>query len=283
MQHLLNIALDKGAKIYGSISGGKDSQAMIRVLSNNGVKIEALLHCDLGSVEWKESLPMCEKIASEYGLPLHILRRSDGLGLFEQWQKRMIKLKGTGKPFWSSKQNRYCTSDMKRDVSDKFFRNCGNDFIISCEGIRADESNDRAKKNHFEIRTRITSSYYDGMTIEEAIENYTPGKRLAITYYPIFNYSTEEVWSTYEMSSEILAQARVEYNETGVVPAYWSFHNAYVYGNERVSCMFCVLGCISDLRTAAKHNPELLDKMIELEDEGQATFKHNFSLKELRA
>jgi 3'-phosphoadenosine 5'-phosphosulfate sulfotransferase (PAPS reductase)/FAD synthetase len=67
---------------------------------------------------------------------------------------------------------------------------------ISCEGIRAGESDARKKKNPLVIRAKITSSYYKGMTVEEAIANFRPGKRLAITWFPIFNFTLEDVWNT---------------------------------------------------------------------------------------
>lgn len=281
MIELVQQAVAKGARLYSSVSGGKDGQAMTKTLFNYGLPVAGLVHADLGKVEWPQSLSMCENLSAEFNAPLHVVRRTDGRGLFEHWEARKDKLAGTGKPFWSSSKNRYCTSDLKRDVIDMFYRNCGSDFIISCEGLRAQESPARAKKIPFEIRDRITSSFYDGMTVEEAIENYTPGKRLALTWYPIFNFSIADVWATYGMEETDLVYAQEGYAQDNIIPEWWPFHPAYVFGNERVSCMFCILGSINDLRTAAQHNPELLADMIQLEEEGNATFKNKFSLKQL--
>lgn len=281
MNDIIHQAIKKGGLIFPSISGGKDGQAMVKAIVNNGYSISGLIHADLGSVEWPESLPQCEKQSADLGIPLHVVRRRDGKGLLELWRSRMEKLKGSGKPFWSSSKNRYCTSDTKRDVIDTFFRSLESNLIISCEGIRAQESTDRSKKPVLEIRRRISSSYYKGMTVEEAIANYRPDKRLALTWFPIFNWLLDEVWASYGNTAEQLAAFRIEYKETGVVNADWQFHPAYVYGNDRVSCMFCIMGKLSDLQNAAEHNPQLLQEMIEMEDEGEATFKQNWSLKEL--
>lgn len=282
MNELINIAIAAGAKIYGSISGGKDGQAMVNSLISSGYQIEGLVHADLGRVEWPQSMEMCERIAAKINRPLHVVVRTDKMDMLDRWQHRMRQLMGSDKPFWSSKKNRYCTSDLKRDVINKFFNNCGHDLIISCEGIRAQESTDREKKQPLEIRKRITSKYYDGMTVEEAIAAYKPGKRLALTWYPIFNYSVADVWATEQMTSEHLSLARMIYKRDGILADWWPFHPAYVFGNERVSCMFCIMGCIGDLETAAKHNPWLLDQMIAMEQESGNTFKTDWSLSSLK-
>lgn len=295
---IIHNAILKGAVLYSNVSGGKDGQAMTKTLMNFGLPMAGLVHADLGRTEWKESMDMCKRLAQESGLPLHVITRSDGRDMIDHWKDRLQKMKATAyaacdvltrreiildpAPFWSSAQSRYCTSDMKRDPINKFYRNCGHNLIISCEGIRAQESTKRAKKNPLTIRTKITSSYYKGMTVEEAIAAYNPEHRLVLTWYPIFNFTLEQVWKTYDMNSIKLTDARKIYEDQGRVPRWWPFHPAYVYGNNRVSCVFCILGCQGDLENGAKHRPELLDLMIEMEDEGKATFKNNFSLKQLK-
>ena len=283
MHHIIQQAITKGAKLYASISGGKDGQAMGRTLANNGIHITGFIHADLGRIEWKESHHMCVAMANELNRPLHIVRRTDGLGLVELWKRRMVQLMGQNKPFWSSSASRYCTSDTKRDPINKFLRNCGHDFVISCEGIRAAESTKRGKMEPLQIRWNITSTFYKGMTVEQAIAAYTPGKRLALTWFPIFNMSISEVWATYGNTIEQLHQFRAEYKATGIVNPAWKFHPAYVYGNERVSCTFCVLACGGDLAVGAVHYPELLQELIDMEIESGFTFKQGFSLSQLVA
>jgi 3'-phosphoadenosine 5'-phosphosulfate sulfotransferase (PAPS reductase)/FAD synthetase len=296
MMHLIDLAISKGAAIYASVSGGKDGQAMVRTMVNNGVPIAGMIHCDLGRSEWPQSLEMCQKQADEYRLTLHVLHRKDGKGLMEYMQRRMQKLAGTGKPFWPSAKSRYCTSDLKRGPSDHFFRNCGQNLIISAEGIRAQESKKRAKKQPLSIRPGVTSKYYaeaytksNGKkgyrhySVEKCLEMYNPKHRLVLNWYPVFNMTTDEVWSTYGVNRFDLESYRRLYKQHGYVHHRWPFHPAYVMGNERVSCRFCVLGSLNDLRNAAREAPELLDEMIEMEEQGCATFKNNFSLKELRA
>lgn len=296
MIDLILSAIAKGAQLFPNISGGKDSQAMVKVLLNNNLPIAGLIHADLGRIEWHESLPMCEKISRDINVPLHIIRRSDGKDLIDLWKRRMVQMRSeiwmacdvktreefeVPRPFWSSKAQRYCTSDMKRDPINVFYRNQKTNFIISCEGIRADESTDRSKKNPFTVNKRASNKFYHGMSAEQAINAYDQSKRLVLAWYPIFNFSTEDVWLTFDQTKETLAAARMEYKFTRVVPASWPFHPAYVYGNDRVSCVFCIMGCMNDLTVGAEHRPELLQELITMEIDGHATFKSDFSLTQL--
>jgi 3'-phosphoadenosine 5'-phosphosulfate sulfotransferase (PAPS reductase)/FAD synthetase len=277
---LIQQALAKGAKIYSSISGGKDGQAMTKSLHNWSFPIEGLIHADLGRVEHEESLPMCQRQSEELNIPLFVVRRSDGLGLLEYWQKRMHQLQGSGKPFWSSSKARYCTSDLKRGPINAFFTSTGHNFIISCEGIRAEESPARAKKEPLSIRAN-SSTFYKNMTVEQAITNFNPKKKLVLTWYPIFNFTLEEVWNTYDVTGYDLTMCRRHYKVFGQIRKWWPFHPAYVKGNTRVSCAFCILGSEADLIVGAKHYPELLKELISMENESGFTFKNGWSLKEL--
>lgn len=283
MTHLIDTAIKLDAAIYGSISGGKDGQAMVRTLVRNGIPLDGLLHCDLGRSEWPQSMSMCESQASEYVQPLHVLRRADGLDLLAYMQRRLEKLRGTGKPFWPSSAARYCTSDLKRGPSDAFFRTCGTNLIISAEGIRAQESRARAKKSPLTIRPSVTSSFYAGMSAEQALAAYRPDKRLVLNWYPVFNMSIVEVWASYDMTLDHLYESRQLYKHHREIASWWAFHPAYAMGNERVSCMLCILGCLGDLQNGARENTVLLDQMIEMEDAGGATFRDKFSLRELKA
>ncbi len=278
MLTIIQKAITKGAKLYSNISGGKDGQAMTAEMIRWGLPIEALVHADLGRAEWKESKPHCIKIAETYSLPLFSVVRSDGLDLVDYWKRRMYILQGTGKPFWSSSAARYCTSDMKRAPINAFYTSTGHNFIISCEGIRGQESTARAKKEPLTIRSN-SSTFYDGMTVEEAIDNFRPDKKLFLTYYPLFNYTLEEVWNSCGNTSEQLTQFRIEYKATGIVNPLWNFHPVYVYGNDRVSCAICVLASENDIRNGAEHNPELLTELVEMEEESGFTFRQDFSLK----
>ena len=84
MLDLLFTLADMGAAFYSNVSGGKDGQAMTAILAKF-FPITGLVHADLGSIEWKESLPMCERLAEEFGVPLHVVKRTDGRSMVDHW------------------------------------------------------------------------------------------------------------------------------------------------------------------------------------------------------
>lgn len=263
--------LSGGATLAISISGGKDSQAMITAVMKEARRQRwpgpiVAIHADLGRLEWLGTGDHCQKMAAEAGIELVTVRRQKG-DMFDRWYDRMIQLKGTGRPFWSSSSARYCTSDMKRDPIDKQLRKYSG-VVISAEGIRAAESVARAKKQCMEPRKRITTK---------------SGSRVAYTWRPIFDWSDRQVWEEIGVSLEELEERRALYRsgDTAAALEGWPAHAAYVYGNTRLSCVFCVLASKNDLANGAKHRPELLKDLIALEEEGEATFKNGFSLKEL--
>ncbi|MFX7816633.1 hypothetical protein ABTK28_22015, partial [Acinetobacter baumannii] len=73
-------------------SGGKDSAAVatatVRYLDEIGhTGPRVLIHADLGRVEWRDSLPSCERLAAKLGLELIVVRRQD-VDLLARWQRR---------------------------------------------------------------------------------------------------------------------------------------------------------------------------------------------------
>lgn len=129
---------------------------------------------------------------------------------------------------------RQCTSDLKRGPIEKFIRQDmkerGADVAVNCTGIRAQESSSRAKKNPFIVNKRLTLK---------------SGKRTVFDWMPIFDWTTEEVFE-------------------GIAAAGQEPHPAYAE-NERLSCVFCIMGSKNDLRHGARQNPELFHTVVELE------------------
>ncbi len=170
-----------GAALVISISGGKDSQAMLMALvieyhRRGWTGPLFALHMDLGRTEWLSTSWMCKKMAYTAGIDLVVIRRPQG-DLVSQIEARMLKLTAEAggmqptKPFWPSVNSRYCTSDQKRDQANKVLRAPGLfwpglssryyighhktnqvdkqprkfPIVISAEGIRGAESPRRAK------------------------------------------------------------------------------------------------------------------------------------------
>jgi tRNA(Ile)-lysidine synthase TilS/MesJ len=92
--------LNAHAPVAIGVSGGKDSQAAalatidhLNRLGHCGPRV--LIHADLGSVEWNDSLPTCERLAAHLQCELIVVRRKAG-GMMERWESR-----------WASSVRRY--------------------------------------------------------------------------------------------------------------------------------------------------------------------------------
>jgi DNA sulfur modification protein DndC len=136
---------------------------------------------------------------------------------------------------WPSAAYRQCTSDLKRGPIFKFIRNDlkarNSTIAINCMGLRAQESSARAKKEPFAYN-KLESC--NGRVI-----------RHVYNWLPIFNFKTDDVFETIRLSGE---------------KPFWAYEK-----NERLSCVFCIMGCVNDLRHGAEQNPELYKKYVELE------------------
>jgi len=279
----------EGGYLALSVSGGKDSQVLVRrVLTEPALapfkERMFVIHADLGRAEWSETPAQVEMIAEEAGLPLVIVEREKG-DLYARFEQREEKLKGTGKPHWPSAAARYCTSDLKRGPINKYLRRY--DRVVSVEGIRAQESSARAKKEAIVVRKAITTKRLKECTVEEAIVRHLSNDkgRLGLTWRPILNFTMEDVWRWLGTSKNDVARRRLLYREGKEEEALdgWEAHIAYVRGNRRLSCAFCILAGERDLRNAAKHEPEKLRFLAEMERRSGFTFKQGFSLAELEA
>lgn len=136
---------------------------------------------------------------------------------------------------WPSAKHRQCTSDLKRGPIFKFIRNDikkrGSTIAINCMGLRAQESTARAKRNPFSYNQR------------ESCNNRVI--RHVYDWLPIFDLTTEEVFEMIYAAGE---------------KPFWAYEK-----NERLSCVFCIMGCVNDLKHGAKRNPELFKRYVDLE------------------
>ncbi len=126
--------LATGAPVALSVSGGKDSGAMalatsayLDELGHQGPRL--LIHADLGRVEWRESLPMCQRLAD----------RLDCERYANLATVRLILP-------WSTASMLFCRSELKaaiicRELVQRF----PGRTTISGTGIRWQESTTRAK------------------------------------------------------------------------------------------------------------------------------------------
>ena len=311
-------ALQQGAALAISLSGGKDSQALLALLApwfrSRGYSGQLFaIHADLGRAEWEQTPAFVEQLCQQAAVPLVVVRRPKG-DLVARITERMELTTAQAAPdaaahYWPSATNRYCTSHLKAGPIDTALRNpahywpssaqryCTSDLkrgpidsrlrdfsvIISAEGVRADESAARAKKPGVEIRGGITASALRELTPDAALLARKPGQRVALNWRPLLHYDTAEIWQACgtDLRELALRQRQHRQGETALALRGWVGHPAYVLGNERLSCALCVLGSKSDLLNGANHNPDTYGLYLELEVLGGSTFKHNQSLFDL--
>jgi 3'-phosphoadenosine 5'-phosphosulfate sulfotransferase (PAPS reductase)/FAD synthetase len=238
----MNVTVDYASYdvIAVSSSGGKDSQAALGVVvaaaQAAGVMDRVhVIHCDLGRAEWAGTQELTIAQAKAYGIPeerIHVTRAQDLAGNTIDLVA-MIERRGK----FPSNTARYCTSDAKRGPTFRVFTKLtklaaveGRPVrILDVQGIRAEESAARSKKLAFSNRKMASN-----------------GKRTVDEFYPIFTWTTAQVWDFIKAS--------------GV-----QHHKAYDLGMPRLSCVFCVLGNRDSLLLAGEHNPELLNTYVQLE------------------
>ena len=166
-------AMAMGAALVISVSGGKDSDAMLvatvkvyRAMGWSG-PIFALF-CDLGRIEWAGALEHIRSRCDRLGVRLVVVKRPQG-GLVDRWRQRFEAIAakqdsdGSGggggekvgdTPLWSSSQHRYCTSHLKEQQADKVIRKIGNAPLWSssqhryCTSELKEGQADKALRSH---------------------------------------------------------------------------------------------------------------------------------------
>lgn len=238
--------LANNAPVALGTSGGKDSGAMslavphyLKEIGYQGTVI--LIHSDLGRVEWRDSLPMCQHLADHLGLELVVVRRQAG-DLLDRWQVRWrnnvaryanLETVRLILP-WSTPGMLFCRSELKaaiicRELVQRF----PGQAIISATGIRREESATRAHAPISAPQPRLTNKTHQ-----------TSG----IDWHPIADWTLSQVFAYHEYRQ-------------------FPLHPAYARGMSRVSCAYCVVGSLNDLETSAAcpENQDLYREQVDIE------------------
>lgn len=251
IQELLN----SNAPVAFGVSGGKDSCAValavteyLDSINHRGPRI--LIHSDLGRVEWKDSLPTCERLAAALNLELVVVQRQAG-DMLDRWQQRWRNNAGRYSNLecvklilpWSTPAMRFCTSELKvAIITSALAKRFPGQSIVSVSGIRREESPARAKASITKVQPKLSRS--------------SIGTR-GCDWHPILDWTKAEIF-------EYLARKQFD------------LHEAYrVYSSSRVSCCFCIMSSADDLRAASKceDNHELYRAMVRLETDSTFSFQ----------
>ena len=245
--------LSQNAVAAISISGGKDSVAVaiatvayLDKIGHTGPRV--LIHADLGVVEWKDSLPCCERLAQKLGIELMVVRKASG-DMMDRWEGRWrnnlaryadlscVKLILP----WSTPSMRFCTSELKAQIiSSALRKRFPDNNIVSVTGIRRQESSARAKMPVSSIDAKLTRKHAIGMV-----------------WNAIIDWPVEQVFKTI--------------TDTGL-----ALHEAYTkFKSSRVSCVFCIMASAKDLIASAscEDNHEVFRRMVRLEASSSFAFQ----------
>ena len=241
------LALHHNAAVAIGVSGGKDSCALafatvkhLNAIGHTGQRI--LIHSDLGRVEWRDSLPTCERLSAQLGIALVTVRRKAG-DMMDRWLVRWdnnieryadLSCVKVILP-WSTPSMRFCTSELKTAViCSELKRRFVGQTIVSASGIRRQESAKRKLAPVSKAQPKLASR-----------KAGTAG----LDWHPIIDWSHADVFAS-------LAAHGFE------------LHEAYTrYGMSRVSCAFCIMSNGDDMIAAAtcEDNHDLYREMVALE------------------
>ncbi|MBY0502723.1 MAG: phosphoadenosine phosphosulfate reductase family protein [Bryobacteraceae bacterium] len=247
--------LSEQAAVAIGVSGGKDSAAVAfavnSYLKETGFRGPCILiHADLGRVEWRQSLPACERLAQQLDLELIVVRRAAG-DLLSRWRQRWascVRRYGALECVklilpWSTASMRFCTSELKTTViCRELVKRFPDRTILSVTGIRREESARRAKTAIVVGQPLLTSRTH---------------RTAGLDWHPILDWNRSDVF-------EYLACRNFE------------LHEAYrLFGSSRVSCAFCILAAQGDLKAAARcvDNHDVYRQLVALEIESTFSFQ----------
>jgi 3'-phosphoadenosine 5'-phosphosulfate sulfotransferase (PAPS reductase)/FAD synthetase len=240
--------IDRGAPIVICVSGGKDSrlaaeQTVAYARGRNHTGSINLVYSDLGRVVWSDAQDQCRRLASRLGVELVIVRREAG-GLMERWSKRWQDNMTRYQELscvkvilpWSTPTMRFCTSELKTSIIQRWIRKTFQEPVICVLGIRRDEG--RSSKSG------------RGAAPVFKIHDVDKGKMPAgsIDWNPIVDVKTETVFQILRSSTEVMP-------------------SAYEFGASRYSCAFCIMSSGPDLAAACRdpRNHDLYREQCELE------------------
>lgn len=226
-----------------SLSGGKDSTAMLLRMVEEGMRIDLIIFCDTG-LEFPAMYRHLEKLERDIGMKVvHIcadhtfehfmLDHEVRVKINNSYEESDKKHRGYS---WPGPVNRWCTKELKEIPRDKFFAPLREKYdIIEYVGLAADEGYRLERKNNMRENQRHPLVDW-GMTEADCLK-----------YCYSHGYDWEGLYEYYE----------------------------------RVSCWCCPLQPLSELRILYRKFPELWAQLKAWDEQSWRKFKPEYSVAEL--
>lgn len=225
-------------KIFISVSGGKDSHAMLFLIKALAEKQEATdrllcMYADTG-MEWYNAETHVKKICRAAGVPLEIVYPVRPM--IELFKFRMERVSQNGKSFtkvaFPSAACRYCTAMQKCDPMDKLIRKYSGK-LLKITGERWQESYSRSFLSEFVKLDRLS-------TKKNSVYRQVYGWR------PMLVFQTQDVF-------QMIKDSGVER------------HPCYDLGTSRLGCAGCIFSSDRDLKIEMENNPLIFEQLDKLE------------------
>jgi 3'-phosphoadenosine 5'-phosphosulfate sulfotransferase (PAPS reductase)/FAD synthetase len=230
-------------QVIVSVSGGKDSAALMQYAIENFPKDKLVcVHAKI-DIDWNETLGVVQAQVKHYGLPLVIVEAVDKAGnpkgfLSQLTSPRVDRKTGETKEYqFPSMGQRWCTSMLKVGPIDKYARSLKGNVLVLI-GERREESSQRAKLEAW----------------RPDVENSKTG-RVVVKCSPILDLTEAQVWAIIEKNN---------------IPT----HPCYSWGVSRASCAICIFSSDKEILLAAKHAPEIVAKYIAAESKIKHAFRY---------
>lgn len=231
-------------KIFISVSGGKDSHAMLFLVKELAEKQGCTdkliaMYADTG-MEWHNAENHIRKICKAANVPLEVVYPVKPM--LEKFAFRISQVLKNGKGFvkvaFPSSACRYCTSDQKCSPMDNFMRK-HTGKLLKVTGERWAESKARSNYAEFVKVDRISTKKVANM-------GATYKWRQVYGWRPMLGFSTEDVF-------QMVKDSGVER------------HMAYDAGCDRLGCAGCIFSSDKELKIEMENNPHILAGLDELE------------------
>lgn len=273
--------MESKVKVVVQFSSGKDSQASLIWAVNKFGKNNVI--AEMSDTVWEHS------ISYQHAIEVCLKLEVELIFLKSERYNGMLDLAIKRKRF-PSKKARFCTQVLKIEPFIDWVLNQRNHLLI-IQGIRHDESDDRAKMNG---ECRLFKYYFEPyVTNSSIVDNFSKienpslvqRKRYlkAITRLelgkedPKFHtYRKKEVLEWTKKYDDTLWRPVITWTENEVIS--YIINNGqkpnplYYQGSKRVGCFPCIMTNLSELKAMTEFSPEWIEKVREAEKQTNSSF-----------